>query len=243
MAEASWALYESSRAGEPVLALVVRIDPSAGPAPRKGWLLTGKARDFPTFLETDRALLRAQVNGGLGWYNDHNAWWGHPEAFVAGSPLFPDPAGAGWASWGESLPRDGPPRRAAARLAPGLRLRQRDRRRRGLARPGPVAIGCAVRGRAGEGLRRVPRGPGREGRGAQRVLRPPDLAAQQGLPLLAVRGELQRGAVGRVLHRRAHGPRAGVPGQAALVEGHRSRRSSSTPRSTSSTTATRGTGA
>ena len=77
-----------------MLALVVKIDPSAGPAPRKGWLLTGKARDFPTFLETDRALLRAQVNGGLGWYNDHNAWWGHPEDFVAGSPLFPDPAGA-----------------------------------------------------------------------------------------------------------------------------------------------------
>ncbi len=102
VAEASWALYDSSRAGEPVLALVVRIDPSAGPAPRKGWLLTGKAGDFPTFLETDRALLRAQVNGGLGWYNDHNPWWGHPEAFVAGSPLFPDPAGPGWASWGEA---------------------------------------------------------------------------------------------------------------------------------------------
>ncbi len=65
----------------------------------------------------------------------------------------------------------------------------------------------------------LPGGPGREGHGAQRVLRPPDLAAQQGLPLLAVRGELQRGAVGRVVHRRAHGPRAGVPGQAPLVEG------------------------
>ena len=102
VSEASWALYESSRAGEPVLALVVKIDPSAGPAKKKGWLLTGKARDFPTFLETDRALLRAQVNGGLGWYNDHNAWWGHPEDFVAGSPLFPDPAEPGWASWGEA---------------------------------------------------------------------------------------------------------------------------------------------
>ena len=102
VADASWALYESSRAGEPVLALVVKIDASAGPAKKKGWLLTGKARDFPTFLETDRALLRAQVNGGLGWYNDHNAWWGHPEDFVAGSPLFPDPAEPGWASWGEA---------------------------------------------------------------------------------------------------------------------------------------------
>ena len=101
VAEASWALYESSRAGEPVLALLVKIDPKAGPPARKGWLLTGKPGDLPTFLETDRALLRAQANGSLGFFNDRNAWWGHPEAFVAGSPLFPDPAGPGWATWGE----------------------------------------------------------------------------------------------------------------------------------------------
>jgi hypothetical protein len=99
---ARWALYDSSRAGEVVLALSVTIDPEATKAPPKGWIATGDAGDFPTLLQTDRSLLKVQLNGGLGLFNDHNSWWGDPDAFVAGSPLFPDPAGEGWATWGEA---------------------------------------------------------------------------------------------------------------------------------------------
>jgi hypothetical protein len=84
-----------------VVVLFMVFDPEAGPPPRTGWILTGSPRDFPTLLETDRSLLRTQVNVRVGWFSDHNPWWGDAEAFVGGSPLYPDPAGPGWASWGE----------------------------------------------------------------------------------------------------------------------------------------------
>jgi hypothetical protein len=98
---ARWALYESSMAGEVVLAFMVVGDPSAGIPAARGWLVTGNPGEFPTLLETGRSLLRVQLNGGLGWFNDINCWFGDPDAFVGGSSLFPDPAGEGLASWGE----------------------------------------------------------------------------------------------------------------------------------------------
>ena len=102
VADVRWDLYESSQPGEVVLAVSVVLDPAAPPAVRKGWIATGRPGDFPTLFESDRSLLRAQLNGSLGFFNDRNSWWGAPESFVAGSPLFPDPAGEGWATWGEA---------------------------------------------------------------------------------------------------------------------------------------------
>lgn len=97
---ARWAIYDSSSAGELALVLFVVIGERA-PAPRKGWIATGRARDFPTLFENDRSLLRMQLNGGLGAFADNNPWWGDSQAFIGGSPLFPDPAGPGWVSWAE----------------------------------------------------------------------------------------------------------------------------------------------
>lgn len=116
VASADWALYESSRPGEVVLALSVVVDPAAEPAERKGWIASGDPGDFPTLYESDRSLLRVQLNGGLGLFSDRNSWWGHPESFVTGSPLFPDPAGEGWANWGEASVEAGV--HGAAQLGP-----------------------------------------------------------------------------------------------------------------------------
>ena len=100
--EARWAIYDSSFPGELVLVLFVEVGAREAPRPPKGWLATGDSDEFPKLFESERALLRVQVNGGLGFFNDHNSWWGDPGAFVGGSPLFPDPAGKGWATWGEA---------------------------------------------------------------------------------------------------------------------------------------------
>lgn len=99
---ARWELYQSSIAGEVVVVLFVVYDPKAEPAPPSGWLLTGEAEQLPTLAQTDRALLRAQLNLRAGLFTEHNTWWSDAEAFIGGSPLYPDPAGPGGITWGET---------------------------------------------------------------------------------------------------------------------------------------------
>lgn len=99
---ARWELYQSSTPGEVVVVLFVVFDPSAEPPPRTGWFITGDPSQFPTLVETDRSLLRAELNLRAGAFAEHDPWWGDAEAFVGGSPLAPDPAGPGWASWSEA---------------------------------------------------------------------------------------------------------------------------------------------
>lgn len=98
---ARWGLYQWSTPGEVVVVLFVVFDPVAEPAPPSGWFVTGDAGEFPTLVETDRSLLRAQLNLRGGVFAEHDAWWGDGDAFVGVSPLYPDPAGRGWISWGE----------------------------------------------------------------------------------------------------------------------------------------------
>ncbi|HEX5818087.1 MAG TPA: hypothetical protein VFY20_04370, partial [Gemmatimonadales bacterium] len=96
--EARWEIYETSLPGSVVL--VFRVV-AAEEAPKQvGVLLTGRLGDFPTLLENRRALLRVQLNGGLGAFSDETTWFGDTDAFVGGSPLFPDPA-EGSANWVE----------------------------------------------------------------------------------------------------------------------------------------------
>jgi len=99
---ARWELYQSSSPGEVVVVLFVVFDPEAEPAPPSGWFITGDASQFPTLVETDRSLLRVQLNLRGGLFGDHDAWWGDTDAFVGGSSLYPDPAGHGWISWAEA---------------------------------------------------------------------------------------------------------------------------------------------
>jgi len=102
VASARWELYQASTPGEVVVVLFVVVDPSAEPPPRTGWFITGDPGQFPTLIETDRSLLRAELNLRAGVFAEHDPWWGDAEAFVGGSPLSPDPAGPGWASWAET---------------------------------------------------------------------------------------------------------------------------------------------
>lgn len=91
-----WSLAEADLPGQAVLVVSVRLaPPAAAPA------AAPEARRFPVLLRTGRTLVQAQVNGSFGFFNDHGSWFGASEPFVGGNPLFPDPAGDGWATWGE----------------------------------------------------------------------------------------------------------------------------------------------
>jgi hypothetical protein len=99
---ARWALYQSSTPGEVVVVLFVVFDPEAEPMPPSGWFVTGDTGQFPTLVETDRSLLRAQLNLRGGWFAEHDAWWGDADTFIGGASPSPDPAGPGWITWAEA---------------------------------------------------------------------------------------------------------------------------------------------
>jgi len=99
--EASYALFASERPGEVVLVVTATLAADARPGAR-GALNTGKVGDLPVLIEDERTLLRLQLNGGLGVYNDHNPWFASPATYTARSPIAQDPPGAGNATWGEA---------------------------------------------------------------------------------------------------------------------------------------------
>jgi hypothetical protein len=98
---ASSRLYESDRAGFVVLVLSIelgRADARRGPS----GVLAGHIRDFPALHQSESALLRLQLDGGLGFYLDGHPWFGETPAFTARSPVAVDPADGSTATWGEA---------------------------------------------------------------------------------------------------------------------------------------------
>jgi hypothetical protein len=97
---ASYTVYDSARAGYVVVALSVDLgvrDAAAGP---KG-LLNGQWGDVPVLYQDDRTYVRLLLDGGLGFYNDFNPWFGSAPAFTGRSPIALEPAAGASASWGE----------------------------------------------------------------------------------------------------------------------------------------------
>ncbi len=97
---AGYQLFESERFGHVVLAVSVVMgakDRTAGP---KG-MLSGHSEDFPVLYQDERTLLRLQLDGGLGFYNDFNPWFSDASAFTSRSPIALDAARGDSASWYE----------------------------------------------------------------------------------------------------------------------------------------------
>lgn len=97
---AAWSLYESDRAGHVVLVITVEFGPWDR-APGPTGMLTGSAADFPILYQDENTLIRLEVNGGTGFYNDFNPWFGNAAAFTGRSPIALDPANGDTASWFE----------------------------------------------------------------------------------------------------------------------------------------------
>ena len=95
-------LYESNRPGTVIIALLVTLqpktpeEPPAGQQP-SGMVISGSFRDFPTLYQSDRALVKVILNGGIGVFSDTNPWFGNADNFVAGSYEPTDTI-----TWGES---------------------------------------------------------------------------------------------------------------------------------------------
>lgn len=98
--EAGWALYESERAGHVVVVLTVGFG-DGGEGVKGGGLLTGEAGDFPVLYRDERTLLRLQLDGGFGFYQDVNPWFGDGAGFTARSPVAGEAATGSGATWGE----------------------------------------------------------------------------------------------------------------------------------------------
>ncbi len=97
---AGYQLFDSERVGHVVLAVSVVMgakDRTAGP---KG-MLSGHSEDFPVLYQDERTLLRLQLDGGLGFYNDFNPWFSDASAFTSRSPIALDAARGDSASWYE----------------------------------------------------------------------------------------------------------------------------------------------
>lgn len=97
---ASFALYESDRAGYVVLALTVEMGPKDRAAGSRG-MLPGNWKDFPVVYQGERTFVRLLLDGGLGFYNDVNPWFGNATAFTSRSPIALDAASGHSASWFE----------------------------------------------------------------------------------------------------------------------------------------------
>lgn len=71
-------------------------------AGKSGMVVSGKVRDFPLLYENKNAELTLILNGGVGLYNEDNAFFSQGAAFTKGNPIADDPAGKGVRFWGEA---------------------------------------------------------------------------------------------------------------------------------------------
>jgi hypothetical protein len=99
--DASYRLFAGAAPGAVVLVVSATLVADAAPPPGRGALQSGEPGDLPVLFQDGRALLRLQLKGGLGAFNDHNPWFASPQTYAATSPIAIDPPGAGNASWAE----------------------------------------------------------------------------------------------------------------------------------------------
>lgn len=99
--EARFSVFESSRPGHLDLALSVTLGTRDAGAKASG-MGTGRAGDFPTLYQDERAYVRLLLNGGIGRFSDGNPWCGDAPAFTGRSLIALDPADGRSATWYES---------------------------------------------------------------------------------------------------------------------------------------------
>jgi len=95
---AEYRVYESNLPGPVIVALLVTLqsEPPKAEQP-SGIIASGSFQDFPTLYQSDRALVKFILNGGIGVFSDTNPWFGNADNFVAG-PYQP----TGTITWGEA---------------------------------------------------------------------------------------------------------------------------------------------
>ncbi len=79
----------------------VTLGDGVQPAQGRGMATTGKLSDFPLILDRNGTILKFKLDALALFYGNNNAWYGRPDAMLAGNPLADGPSGAGWGDWGE----------------------------------------------------------------------------------------------------------------------------------------------
>jgi hypothetical protein len=102
IADISYTIGPGRRAGIDV-AVVVTLADTTHPRQGKGFMLTGDAGDFPLAYDNDGSVLKFRLEMLNMYYANNNAWYGNPDAMLAGNPLVQGtPAGGGYGGWFES---------------------------------------------------------------------------------------------------------------------------------------------
>jgi hypothetical protein len=84
------------------VAVTVTLGDGVQPAEGRGMAVTRNPEDFPLILERNGTILRFKLDLFSLYYANDNAWYGRPDAMLAGNPLVQGkPAGAGWSDWVE----------------------------------------------------------------------------------------------------------------------------------------------
>jgi hypothetical protein len=66
----------------------------------QGYLITSNKADLPVLYDKDGTYLRAKLEALSLTYANNNAWFGQPDAMLAGNPIVQGkPAGAGYSQW------------------------------------------------------------------------------------------------------------------------------------------------
>jgi hypothetical protein len=102
---ATYELYNNELSGPVILVVhVYFLNPGEQKeiVDKKGMMQSGKGRDFPVIAESSKAKLMLILNGGVGIFNEVNAFFGQGPAFTKGNPVADDAAEKGVRFWGEA---------------------------------------------------------------------------------------------------------------------------------------------
>ena len=70
----------------------------------RGYAITGNPKDFPLIYDRNGTVLRFKLDALGLYYANQNAWYGDPQAMLAGNPLVQgNPAGKAYEGWVEGL--------------------------------------------------------------------------------------------------------------------------------------------
>ena len=70
----------------------------------RGYLLTNDKADLPILYDKDGTYVRSKLEALSLYYGNNNAWYGQPDAMLAGNPIVQGkPAGAGYSNWAEGF--------------------------------------------------------------------------------------------------------------------------------------------
>lgn len=94
--------YSLGRAGGLDITFRITLADGARTEIGHGYLLTNNAADLPVLYDLDGTYARAKFEALSLYYGNDNAWYGQPQAMLAGNPLVKGtPAGKGYSDWVE----------------------------------------------------------------------------------------------------------------------------------------------